>query len=401
MYSHARGTPSGLRVTGATRVGPGSWPGGVIDAVRTRTYRENVVSWTGRRRGRKNAERLEKAGRPPPEGLTDREEPAAARAPEPEIEAEEDRGRLAEEPPEIPPLGWRDIAVRLKDEVGRQSLLVVAAGVAFFAFLSIFPGMAALVSIYGIVSDPGEVGRQIQGWGAVLPPEAQVLLADQLRAVARQPETTLGFGVVIGIVVALSSAMKGIKALMMALNIAYRERERRGFFKQNAVGLMLTLATVLLGALAIGLIVVVPILLNFLGFGRFSRVAISVVRWPLLAGMAMTGLALLYRYGPSRQTARWQWASWGAVVATALWLAGSALFSLFVQRFGQLAAAYGSVGAIVVVLVWLLLSAYVVLLGAELNAEMELQTSRDTTTGKPRPRGHRGAYVADTVAARP
>lgn len=184
---------------------------------------------------------------------------------------------------------------------------------------------------------------------------------------------------------------------MDALNLVYGEREKRGLIKFNVLALSLTAAAILFGAISLGLVVALPAVLGQFGLGESVQDLIAISRWPLLAAAVMGGLAILYRFGPSRANARWQWASWGAVAATVLWLAGSFLFSLYVARFSSYNETYGSMGAVVILLMWFFVSAYVVLLGAELNAEMEHQTMSDTTTGEPKSMGKRGAYVADTL----
>ena len=310
------------------------------------------------------------------------------------------RGRQAAKPGEIPRAGWTDILLRTQREASRDYMGLIAAGVAFYGLLAIFPALAALISIYGLVADPAEIGQQMGGLLTMLPPEAAGILNQQLQTLASQPSGGLSIGVAVGILRALWSAATGIKALIQGLNIAYDEEERRGFFRLNGIALLLTLGGVLMAIVALGLIAVLPAVANLLGVSGPIATAVSLLRWPLLLAAVLVALAVAYRYGPSRDEPQWRWVSWGAGVATVLWLVGSVLFSVYVQNFGNYSKTYGSVGAIVILMMWFFLTAYVVLLGAELNAEIEHQTARDTTEGQPEPMGRRGAHVADTVGQR-
>lgn len=313
---------------------------------------------------------------------------------------EKRRGREASRPTEIPKLGWKDILLRTKQEASRDYIGLVAAGVAFYSLLAIFPALAALISIYGLVADPVDIERQMNAVMGIIPEEAAGILQQQLQSLASQPDAGLSIGVAVGILLALWSTASGIKALIQGLNIAYDEEERRGFFKLNGIALLLTLGGVLFAILALSLIAVLPAVINLLNLSGPLATAASLLSWPLLLVMVIAGLAVIYRYGPSRNEPRWRWVSWGAGVATGLWLVGSILFSVYVANFGNYGKTYGSVGAIVILMMWFYLSAYAVLLGAELNAEIEHQTKRDTTEQHDKPMGRRGAYVADTVGER-
>ncbi|QBQ56606.1 YihY/virulence factor BrkB family protein [Nitrosococcus wardiae] len=311
------------------------------------------------------------------------------------------RGRSATRPREIPGKGWRDVLVRVKNELSEDKLTMVAAGVAFYALLALFPALTALVFIYGLVANPADVQQQLNTLSGIIPQEAQSLLNAQLSSITAQSPSALGFGVLGSILFALWGATKGMKTLMEALNVVYNEEEERGFLRLNGTALVLTLGAVLLGVLAIGLVVVLPALLGNLGLGESVRSWISLLRWPLLALFAMAGLAGVYRYGPSRSQPQWHWVNWGAVLATVLWVIASFGFSFYVSHFGSYNETYGSLGAVVIFLMWLFITAFIVLLGAELNAEMEHQTQVDTTEGEPQPMGQRRAYVADTVGGSP
>jgi membrane protein len=312
-----------------------------------------------------------------------------------------ERGRTAERPSELPAAGWRDILWRVKAEMAKDNLSLVAAGVAFYVLLAIFPAIAAIVSIYGLVADPQTVEQQLAAISHLLPEEARGIIEEQLKRVTSTASAKLSLGAAFGLLLAIWSANKGTQALITALNIVYDEEEKRGFIKLNLISLALTIGMILFLIVGLALIAVLPVLLDNLGLPAEIRQWAAWLRWPILAIAFMLALAALYRYAPSRDTPRWRWVSWGAVLATVLWLIGSALFSWYVTNFGNYNETYGSIGAVVVLMMWLWLSVLIVLLGAEVNAEMEHQTSRDTTRGPDQPLGRRGAYVADTVGEQP
>jgi membrane protein len=304
-------------------------------------------------------------------------------------------GGSATVPREIPLAGWKQIIVRVLRRASRDNLGMVAAGVAFYSLLALFPGIAALISIYGLLANPSEVAQQFAALHSVLPDEVYRLVDGQMRDLASRPAGALGAGLAGAILLSVWSATKGTKALIAALNIAYDEHEARGLLRLNALAFGMTLFLVALGVVAVGVVVALPIALDFVGLGSFADAMVRWLRWPALAALVLFTLAVLYRYGPARRQARWQWVSWGSVFAVVLWLAASGLFSLYVSEFGNYNATYGSVGAVIVLLMWLFISGFVVMLGAQVNAEMERQTCRDTTYQGTQSRGKRGAYVAD------
>jgi membrane protein len=309
------------------------------------------------------------------------------------------RGHDAREPRQIPKRGWKKILSRVWTELGDDNISIVAAGVAFYALLAIFPALGAALAIYGFVADPADVSRQLASLGGMIPADARSVLEGQLSELASQPKSTLSIGAVVGILLALWSASSGIKTLMTALNIVYAEREKRAFLRYNLTALVMTLGAILAGLVAIALVAILPPIIEALRLPDWLHWLVSLARWPILALGTVTALAVLFRYGPSRTEARWNWVSWGAVAATLLWIVASALFSWYAANFANYNKTYGSVGAIVALLMWFYLTAYVVLLGAELNSEMERQTAKDTTRGPEKPMGDRGARMADTVAA--
>ncbi len=311
------------------------------------------------------------------------------------------RGREADQPYQIPAAGWRDILWRVKDEVSKDHLSVLAAGVGFYALLAIFPALAAAVSLYGLAFDPRDVEEQIAMVIGIVPEQAGRIITDQLAQITSQPRQSLGFGVIIALLFALWSSSAAVQTLMTGLNVVYDEPEKRGVLAFYATAIGLTVGAILFGLFALSLVAALPAALQLIGLPGGISTTVSLARWPLLAIGVMFALAVLYRWGPSREKSRWQWVSWGAVAATVLWLAGSLAFSYYVANFGSYNETYGTLGAVVILLMWFYLSGYVVLLGAELNAEMERQTAKDTTDRGGAPLGRREAYVADTVGASP
>ena len=264
---------------------------------------------------------------------------------------------------------WQ-IAKGVGRDLARDRISIVAAGVAFYALFAVFPALAALVSLYGLVFDAADVGRQVRALGMLLPPEAAAVLFSQLADVTSTDRAKLGAGAIGGTLVSLWSASKGMKTLMEALNVAYHVEERRGFFRLNATALALTIGAIVSALLAIALNVALPAAIALLGLDRVAEALIGIGQLALLGTLMLAGTAVLYRYGPSRPRGRRRFVSPGGVAATLLWLAGSALFSLYVRNFASYNETYGSVGAIVILLTWFLLTAYAILIGAEINGEL-------------------------------
>lgn len=325
--------------------------------------------------------------------IREREEQYAG---EPQADAD-DRGRNASSPQGIPAHGCFDVLKRSAKQIQGDHLTLVSAGVAFFFLLGLFPGLAAIISIYGWLADPATVSGHINQLSGVLPEQAAEVIHNQAEQLA-SAETAAGWGAIIGVVLALWAGSKAMKGMVEALNIAYNQRENRGFFKKQAVYLTLTLGAVLVGLLAILLIAIAPAIVNFLPLPDFGKQVFMGLRWPVLLFFGMTGIAAIYRYGPARKKAKWKWVSWGAGAATVLWLIASGLFSLYVSNFGNFNEIYGSLGAVVVLMMWLYLTAFLILIGAKVDAELEHQTQRDTTTGKEQSLGDGGAFAADHAA---
>ncbi|HEY0837836.1 MAG TPA: YihY/virulence factor BrkB family protein [Azospirillum sp.] len=309
------------------------------------------------------------------------------------------RGRGAGTPKDLPAKGWKDILWRVYEEQSKDNISIVAAGVAFYALLAIFPAVAAAVSMYGLVADPASIEQHIEQLAGFLPGEGVQILRDQAHSVAQSSGQGLSFGVAFGLLLALWSASRGVNSLITALNIAYEEDEQRGFISLAFTSMVLTVGAILFLIVTLITVVVVPAILNVLPLGPLKWV-VALVRWPILGAAIILALAVLYRYAPCRRAPKWRWVSWGSAAATLIWLLGSAGFSVYVANFGSYNETYGSVGAVVILLLWLNLTAYAILLGAELNAEMEHQTARDTTDEPEKPMGRRNARMADTLGER-
>ena len=312
------------------------------------------------------------------------------------LRARSGRGRRAEHPGEIPVRGWMDVLWRAWQEISDANLFLVAGGVTYAVLLALFPGLAALVAIYGLVFDPTQVERQVGALSGVLPEQSQQLLADELHKLVTASSGTLGVSAAVALLLALWSASRGMSGLMTAFNIAYEEKDRRGFVKFNLLAIGLTIVVMLGGLVVIALLAVLPVAVQFIGFDQTTKWLLLVANWLLLVVVVMLGLAVLYRYAPDRARPQWRWVSPGAIAATTLWIIASIGFTLYVAKFDSYDRTYGSLGGVVVLLTWLYLSAFVVLFGAAINAQSEKQTVKDSTEGPPAPMGMRGARVADT-----
>ncbi|MET0742137.1 MAG: YihY/virulence factor BrkB family protein [Microvirga sp.] len=308
-----------------------------------------------------------------------------------------ERGRHAESPTEIPVLGWKDILWRVYAEFNQDHVTSVAAGVTFFALLAIFPAIGALVSIYGLFTDPATIRDHLNTLSGVLPGGAMEIIGEQVGRIASAGGGTLGFAFLFGLAVSLWSANAGMKAVFEALNIVYEEEEKRSFIRLNATSLAFTLGAILFLLFALGAVVVLPIVFDFIGLGRATEWIIAIARWPVLLVGVVLALALIYRYGPSRDNPQWRWTTPGSILAAVLWIVASMLFSWYVSSFGSYNETYGSLGAAIGFMTWIWISTIIVLVGAEINAEMEHQTVKDTTEGSKQPLGQRGARMADTV----
>ena len=307
------------------------------------------------------------------------------------------RGREANTPEQIPPRGWRDVFWRVFWSISEDRILSTSGSVAFFALLAVFPGIAAIVSLYGLFADASTIGNHLSLLSGFLPGGVLQLIAEQITLISRQGNETLGTAFVVGLLIALASANSGMAALFDALNVVYNEREKRSLVRFYATTILFTLAGIVFVIVAITGVVVLPLVMKFVGLATTTEWLLAILRWPILFITIVVSLACIYRYGPSRRDARWRWVTWGSVLGALLWIAASLLFSWYVATFDSYNATYGSLGAGVGFMVWLWLSTVIVLLGGELNAETEHQTARDTTEGGSKPLGARGAMMADHV----
>ncbi len=307
-------------------------------------------------------------------------------------------GRHAEAPSDIPWSGWKAVLRRTFVEMLTDRVSLVAAGCAFYATLALFPAISMLISIYGLLLDPATVEPQLEVLRDLLPPSAWQLISERVHMLVSKPPASLGLHLLFNTGVTLWSSATGTKSIIAALNLAYEEREQRSWVRFQLTSFVITLIAIISAVIGLALLVGLPAMLAVVGVTAYQTTLIRVASFGLLVLAILSGLSLLYRYGPSRQRPRWRWVTPGSVVATVLWMLVSALFSFYVGQFATYDATYGPLGTVVGVMMWFFVTVYAVLLGAELNAELELQTSRDSTDGPPLPMGARGAYVADHVA---
>ncbi len=310
-------------------------------------------------------------------------------------------GDQAELPTQIPPKGWWQVTRRAFTEASADNVGILAGGIAYAAVLAIPPALIAGMSLFGLVADPATIAQQAEGVLAALPESAQPLLRDQIVSLTQTSSGALSWSLVISILLALWSASSGTSSLMTGINIAYDEQESRNFIKLRGTALLLTLGAIIFVLLTLALVAVVPAVLNALQLGTFINVIVQIVRWVLLVVLIVIALAVVYRLAPDRDAPQFKWTSVGALVSAVLWVVASLGFSLYVNNFGSYNKTYGALAGVVVLLLWLYLTSYIILLGAEINAESEKQTKQDTTTGPPVPMGERRAEAADTVADPP
>jgi membrane protein len=280
-----------------------------------------------------------------------------------------ERRRIARESRHTPPSGWWDVARRVKDDVAADNVSMIAAGAAFFGLLALFPALAAAVALYGLFTEPATVGAHLDVLSGFAPAEARAILTQQLQRITAAADTSLTLGAIVALLLALWSAAKGVKSLMAALDVVYHEREDRGFFKLNGTALLLTLAMLIVVPLSLAAVAVLPAIVDRLPLPDLVTVAARWLRWPLIAGVAVAAITMLYKLGPAH--ARPKRSLPGAIVATVLWLIASALFSWYVSSFGSYNETYGSVAAMAVIMMWFWLSAFAVLIGGEVNADLE------------------------------
>lgn len=314
------------------------------------------------------------------------------------LDNETNYGQEADKPGQIPLKGWKQILLRVKDAIKNDHIPIISAGIAFYLFLALFPAIAALLSIYGIAMDPQQVQQQMSQLTAILPEQGRQFLSDTLQSVAGKSNQSLGWGVALSILFSLFSANKATKALFEGVTIAYNEENTRSFIRANGISLLFTLTAIVLFIICLSLIVAFPALMGNLGLPDIVITVIEWVRWLVLGLLVVMAIAAVYKFGTVRNDPKFSWASWGALIATVLWLVASWLFSFYVKNFGNFDETYGPVAAIIIMMLWFFMTSFVILIGAEINAEMEHQTRKDTTVGDPKPLGERDAHYADRVA---
>ena len=306
-------------------------------------------------------------------------------------------GRQADSPTEVPAAGWKDILQRTKQQVKEDNIPLLSAGVAFYIFIAIFPALIAAVTIYGLVSDPMEVEEQMASFTSALPADTAELLTEQIKGIAENSGGALGLGLLASLAGALFAASGGMQNLIKAINIAYDEEETRNFIKLRLVALAMTVALIAFLVVAVGLVAVLPVVLESIAPSGIAAFGVQVARWLGLFVFVTVCLAFLYRYAPDRDQPEFKWVGLGSIVATLLWVIGSAGFSFYVSRFGSYNETYGALAGVIVLLLWLFLTSFMILLGAEINSESEQQTEKDTTVGPDAPMGQRRAVKADSL----
>lgn len=291
------------------------------------------------------------------------------------------RGQDAQQPVNIPLLGWWDITKRIFTQMSRDNLSLVAAGVAFYALLAIFPALAALVSIYAYFASPTDIGAHLSQVIELLPESTGELILSQIASFAQSSSTSLSLSAIGTLILTIWSSSKGSQALITACNISYQEYEKRSFFKAQLVRFLFSIGAIVVAIFALLIIGILPVVLNLVGLKENIDLLITFISWPLLAFTFNFALVLLYRYAPHRKPAKWRWITLGSVIATILWIVASIGFSFYVSKFASYNETYGSLGGVVIMLMWLYISAYIVILGATINAASEQQTAIDSTIG--------------------
>lgn len=307
------------------------------------------------------------------------------------------RGRNADTPGAIPAKGWKDTLVRVKDEITNDRITLISAAMSFYALLAFVPAITSFVLMYAWINDPAEISNHLAKFGNFMPAEMMKMLNSQLTGLASKASSTLGLGAIVTLLFSLWSSSKACKAIMEGMNMIHEEKETRKFFKLNLTAIGLTLLGVIIGIVALAIVAAMPPILNALNFGQMFNALATAGSWVVLLGLFSIYLSIIYRYAPNRNEPKWKWVSRGAVLAAVLWALASLLFSWYAANFGDFNKTYGSLGAVIILMTWFFISSFVILLGAEVNAELEHQTKKDTTVGTPKPMGERGAQMADTV----
>jgi membrane protein len=309
--------------------------------------------------------------------------------------AEHAAGADARSPSEIPPRGWWQVAKRAAAGFNDDRVMTEAAGVTFYVLLALFPALASFISVYGLFADPAKLTDQLQNLGGIVPGGGLDIIKAQVASLTASGNKALGFGAFVGLATSLWSANAGMKSLFAALNVVYHEKEKRSFLKFTLEAFAFTLGAIAFTIVALFAVVAIPVILNFVGLSSVADTLLRLARWPVMLVVVSMVFSLIYRFGPSRNRAKWRWVSWGGAFAAVFWVIASLAFSFYVANFGNYNKTYGTLGAAIGFMTWIWISTMVVLMGAELNAELEQQTGRDSTVGAEKPPGMRGAYKAD------
>lgn len=308
-----------------------------------------------------------------------------------------ERGRDATSPREIPARGLKDVAIRIYGRLMRERVTLTAAGVAFYLLLALFPGLAAMVSLYGLVSDTSSIAGQMQFFSGLVPGDAMDLVLGQLKELTRQNNSTLSIGFLVGLGIALWSAHNGVVAMFEAMNLAYAEDETRSFLHITLLSTAFTLAGMVVAAILAAAFAVLPAVMAVVFIPDRVELLMKLLRWPILLVLIWGGIVLVYRYGPSREDAKLRWLGPGTIFSTVAWLIASFGYSYYLENFADLNATYGTLGTFIGFMLWTWISTVILIVGAIINAELEHQTARDSTTGPEKPLGERGARMADTL----
>jgi len=310
-----------------------------------------------------------------------------------------DKGIHAKEPWNVPWAGWKEIFLRVKDKMDDKNIPIMAAGVAFYFFLSLFPALLAIVTLYTVLTDPLLVREHLEELSQLMPRDVHEFISEKIMNIVNATDNTKTWGLALSFVVGLGSANKGTLSLFRAINEIYDEENKRNMIKQNAITLGFTLGLMIVGILSLFMIVAYPIINEFLDLNGWIESIIKFTRWIILALVFLFCIALIYQFAPQRNHPRFNWVSPGAILATVLWIIGSLILTIYVQNFDKIEDLYGQISALIIMMIWLNITCFVILLGAQVNAELEHQTDEDTTQGDSHPMGERHAYYADHVAA--
>ena len=309
----------------------------------------------------------------------------------------DERGRDACSPSDIPVRGLWDVSLRVLSRLTYDRVTLAAAGVSFYVMLSLFPGLAALVSLYGLIADPTTIAGRLDFLSELLPADGVSMILGQLQALADENNSTLSTGFLVGLGVSLFSARNGMLALFEAMNIAYEEQEKRGFVHTTLLAVAFTLGAMAVLAVVITALAILPLIMSVIFISARAEMIVGFIRWPILIGVIWLGSAMIYRYGPSRENAQLRWLTWGTLLSSLVWMIMSLGFSFYLENFADYNATYGALGTFIAFMFWTWLSVVILIVGAMLNAELEHQTAVDTTTGPAEPMGRRGAHMADTI----